>query len=402
MHLTGVLWIIKNVQGLFEYCDYRLQLNSSMPKIYINSPNYPNNYPSGSSCRFLIKTSSSDYRIKFNCRIDFDKNSDNSCSTENFYFNNQGSTVIPGSEFFCGNGNFKRKSVNDKATISYISTSSNQTGWFSCLAEMERINCNCGWSNPNSNQVSARIVGGKPSKVNEFPFLVGILHLAYQRIFCGATIIHKKYLLSAAHCYSSNETNDPEELNALVGDNDFTIRNRFTKLYDIEYIIYHEDYDSDKVTNDIAILKTTKDIAFNSGVGPACLPFKFSTKDFVGSKVITGGWGTISFGGLQPNSLQKVNLDIISIMECQVKIKHLNFGQFCTFTKGKDACQFDSGGGLFYKSNGLYYVVGIVSFGFSCATNFPSVNTRVSTYLFWIQNKLQDVKFCRKLNLVSV
>ena len=32
------------------------------------------------------------------------------------------------------------------------------------------------------------------------------------------------------------------------------------------------DYDSKKIDNDIAILKLSKDVEFNSGVVPACLP----------------------------------------------------------------------------------------------------------------------------------
>jgi len=48
---------------------------------------------------------------------------------------------------------------------------------------------------------------------------------------------------------------------------------------------------------------------------------------------------------------------------------------------------FDSstGGPFFYENDGKFYVFGVISFGVSCGTPFPSVYTRVSYYLPWIE-----------------
>lgn len=54
-----------------------------------------------------------------------------------------------------------------------------------------------------------------------------------------------------------------------------------------------------------------------------------------------------------------------------------------------DTCQGDSGGPLIYenKHNKKNYLVGLTSFGLGCGSQFfPSVYTRVSNYIEWIEN----------------
>lgn len=61
----------------------------------------------------------------------------------------------------------------------------------------------------------------------------------------------------------------------------------------------------------------------------------------------------------------------------------------CTFTPGKDACQFDSGGPLLWLSpeNNRLFIVGIISFGIGCDSDNPAINTRVTSYLDWIMSQ---------------
>lgn len=60
--------------------------------------------------------------------------------------------------------------------------------------------------------------------------------------------------------------------------------------------------------------------------------------------------------------------------------------EICTYAPGKDACQSDSGGPLYYFDGNTRRLmqVGIVSHGVGCATDIPGVNTRVTSYLLWI------------------
>jgi secreted trypsin-like serine protease len=56
----------------------------------------------------------------------------------------------------------------------------------------------------------------------------------------------------------------------------------------------------------------------------------------------------------------------------------------------RDACQGDSGGGLYIERNLLnnrrYTIDGVVSYGDQCASRMkPGIYTRVSTYVDWIR-----------------
>lgn len=73
--------------------------------------------------------------------------------------------------------------------------------------------------------------------------------------------------------------------------------------------------------------------------------------------------------------------------------------QICTTGNGvADACQFDSGAPLlyFHPMAQRYFTIGIVSYGIGCRMNMPSVNTRVSSYMPWIEEYADNSQaFCK-------
>lgn len=65
--------------------------------------------------------------------------------------------------------------------------------------------------------LQTRIVGGQETGVNEFPMMAGIVDSEEGTVFCGSTIISRKYVLTAAHCLFNRDTSI---LGVLVGDHD--------------------------------------------------------------------------------------------------------------------------------------------------------------------------------------
>ncbi|XP_063597951.1 transmembrane protease serine 9-like [Penaeus indicus] len=107
-----------------------------------------------------------------------------------------------------------------------------------------------------------------------------------------------------------------------------------------------------------------------------------------GGKAVASGWGELSFGGSSPSVLREVELDIITINECQQKVSlppDTN-SVVCALTLYKDTCRGDSGGPLVAKlCDGTWAQIGIVSYGFQCAVpDNPGVYTRVSAFANWI------------------
>jgi len=55
--------------------------------------------------------------------------------------------------------------------------------------------------------------------VNEYPMMAGLVDPFLKDVFCGATIISVKYVLTAAHCLTDRNTNS---VGVLVGDHDLS------------------------------------------------------------------------------------------------------------------------------------------------------------------------------------
>lgn len=88
-------------------------------------------------------------------------------------------------------------------------------------------------------------------------------------------LVHERYILTAAHCFSSYT--NPANIGILVGDHDINVGTDtvYSKLYKAQSIIKHEYYNTVSKVNDIALLVTTSNIIWYRGVAPACLPFKY-------------------------------------------------------------------------------------------------------------------------------
>uniref|UniRef100_A0A1A9W0W5 Lectizyme n=1 Tax=Glossina brevipalpis TaxID=37001 RepID=A0A1A9W0W5_9MUSC len=276
---------------------------------------------------------------------------------------------------------------------------------FSCLVETIEATCECGRSSATIEAVKVTTtsqtsdVNDGVAGVNEFPSMAGVMTVKYKQIFCGAAIIHQRYLLSAAHCFITSETNKAELLQVVVGEHDLStdLETPFTRYYTIQNIIRHENFrsTSTKISNDITLLKASIDIEFNHGVAPACLPFHFKAFQ-LNDQVLATGWGTTSFGGPQSSILLKTTLDIIKSDKCEkLTLLSLTKNIFCTFTPGRDTCQYDSGGALYQRdNNGRLFTIGLISYGFACAGQKPSINTRIRSYLKWIKMKTPEIQFC--------
>ena len=101
------------------------------------------------------------------------------------------------------------------------------------------------------------------------------------------------------------------------------------------------------------------------------------------------GWGLTSGGGLfPPNTLQEVEIDILSFEECNNIFQgYIKPGMICAGKAGAAPCNGDSGGPLVCPDgNGNTKLAGIVSFGRNSCTSFE-VCTRYSVFGFDVEVK---------------
>lgn len=126
---------------------------------------------------------------------------------------------------------------------------------------------------------------------------------------------------------------------------------------------------------------------------------RYRYASFVGRQAEALGWGTIEFGGPISSRLLKVQLDVVDQSRCEnAYSQSFTSAQVCTFTRNKDTCSQDSGGPLIItdtsNNNNLLYQIGITSFGVHCASSMPSVSTRITSYLDWIEKVTPLAKYC--------
>ncbi|EFN80173.1 hypothetical protein EAI_05816 [Harpegnathos saltator] len=107
------------------------------------------------------------------------------------------------------------------------------------------------------------------------------------------------------------------------------------------------------------------------------------------------GWGKDTT--LKPTEeLFEVNMPYVERQKCQNNVP-LEFRGFITFDKfcaglmnGSSACDGDSGGGLCFKKDGIWYLRGIISAAPQkdnhCDFYSYVVFTRISAHLEWISN----------------
>lgn len=227
------------------------------------------------------------------------------------------------------------------------------------------------------------IVKGADAAPGEFPYIAGLVDMSSAKVFCGGTLLSEQYVLTAAGCLQSRQAST---LGVLVGDVDYTTGTdtNTAALYQVSAFIVHPNFDPKTRLNDIALIKLAKPVTFNAGVRAALLP---STNQlFTNSKVDLAGWGATSMGGLDSTKLQKTQTTVITNTACAQYYGTLPNSQLCTFTRGTGSCSKDTGGPLTLKIQQQTFVVGVISYAMGCASSYPEVNTRVTSYVPWIKS----------------
>ncbi|NXC13677.1 TM11E protease, partial [Corythaeola cristata] len=232
-----------------------------------------------------------------------------------------------------------------------------------------------------------RIIGGQRAQEGEWPWQASIQLDGTHR--CGASVISNTWLVTAAHCFRGER--DPRRWTASFG---ILLRPPKQKKL-VRRIIIHENYKNFVLDHeyDVAVVELASAIEFTSDVHSVCLPeashvFPANTTCFV------TGWGALKSDGSSVNQLRQAEVKIISTEICnrrQVYGGAITPGMLCAgYLEGQvDACQGDSGGPLVHaNSRGIWYLVGIVSWGDECGKpDKPGVYTRVTYYRNWINSK---------------
>ncbi len=253
--------------------------------------------------------------------------------------------------------------------------------------------------------VQPRIINGDDGPAAEFGYLVALLlpdryakSGAFDAQFCGGTLTTPTTIVTAAHCVVDESTGDVRAPSGVLVGLGSNLKSPSLRVVEVARVTPNPDYARRTASNDVAVLTLAEPVP-NAVVLTPATPAEAAALTSPGSTVRVAGWGRMSVaqqtypaayrvgklvvfpdgacgsgqsftvGGVRFNGFSSSQADPSSML-CAAGVT--SSGSII------DSCQGDSGGPLVAGNGEDARLVGVVSWGKECATNFAGVYARVA------------------------
>lgn len=129
--------------------------------------------------------------------------------------------------------------------------------------------CICGLK----HHTDIKIVGGILSKQHCWPWVAAIVYVSPVRkpkVVCGASVVGKRHLVTAAHCIDYIMEQGIENFRVILGTNDLNDEEAVT--VPIESVVPHPKYDEEHPLDyDVGIITLSHGVQFSQSILPICL-----------------------------------------------------------------------------------------------------------------------------------
>ncbi|CAG7671223.1 unnamed protein product [Allacma fusca] len=253
----------------------------------------------------------------------------------------------------------------------------------------------------------------KFARHEKFPWVAKLVRKNDQELFCSASLISNKYLISAAHCFSTSlGTQIPGNiqviLNELPADSRLKTAPPAFKRNVVQITRYLNLGSAFETDADIALIKLEKAIELdNESIVPVCLPKgENRSLHFQGTKALLSQW--VWDSEWKAHQLMNVRSTVVNNDVCSSVYK--NNIQFTTKTSSKGLmcakpnipgfCHTISGGALMSMDDSgrysKYTQIGVGTWGNDCqmGRDLPLIYTRVTETINWILLNTQDSSYC--------
>lgn len=243
-----------------------------------------------------------------------------------------------------------------------------------------------------SETISSLIIGGQDAQLGAYPWMTGLFNRGSTRPFCGGTLIHPRWVLTAAHCAFNNSLID-----VVVGMHEL-YPSRGVRV-PVDQVIIHPSYGGYLNSLDFALLRLSKPVMGVETLSLISNEEQISGWNGSGYGVSARaiGWGYIKYPGTaRPTVLQQVDINILGINSPELKSIYPDLSIYNIVADspqgGKDTCNGDSGGPLLVSDgNGGWLHAGATSYGIGCGI-YPGVYANTLTARSWILSHLEPVE----------
>ncbi|XP_031350098.1 chymotrypsin-like protease CTRL-1 [Photinus pyralis] len=249
--------------------------------------------------------------------------------------------------------------------------------------------------------------------IYEFPWLaLIILHVNDKdetRSFaiCSGTLINERYVLTSTDCLIKHNndrisvrlgkfrTEDKSRADCVENKMYNTSECSDSAEYEVAKRILHPHRIGFTYNNNIALLRLAKNVQYSDAIRPICLrESDYPNSPTIGSTLFLSGWNDQFF--VKGNTTKrKISTTLISNEQCSALLRTtITSYNICTANRRANTesqCYLDKGGPLVFSYKNQWFLEGVLSeFSGRCDNTVPLIFMRVSQYLEWIYDSMQE------------